>query len=138
MTVFFVSMTYQPNKAPYHGTTKSAVLWMDDTSFIITNVKWALHIPSFIQNMHAMNCVKLKYMVIFYTNWKKIYIYSSPWLMSMSFWYLIFFRRCLNPNRMQQFIRGELFTQMPYKLPGKSMWQQRRSLFWLCFRIHGS
>lgn len=74
----------------------------------------------------------------FLYKFNKKYIYSSPWLMSMSFWYLIFFRRCLNPNRMQQFIRGELFTQMPYKLPGKSMWQQHRSLLWLCFRIHGS
>lgn len=40
---------------------------MDDTSFTTTNVKWAFHIPSSTQNMHSMNCVKLKYMVIVHT-----------------------------------------------------------------------
>lgn len=35
---------------------------MDDTSFTTTNVKWAFHILSSTQNMHSMNCVKLKYM----------------------------------------------------------------------------
>lgn len=137
MTVFFVFMTYQPNKAPYHGTRRSAVLLMDDTSFTTTNVKRALHIPSFIQNTHSMNCVKLKYMVIFYTNTLNKYIFKFAINVNV-FLLLHFFLRWFNPNRMQQFIWGELFTQMPYKLPGKSMWQQHRSMFWLCFRIHGS
>lgn len=51
---------------------------MDDMSFTTTNVKWAFHIPTSTQNMHSMNCVKLKYMVIFYTNSINKFIFKFP------------------------------------------------------------
>lgn len=51
---------------------------MDDTSFTTTNVKWAFHILSSTQNMHLMNCVKLKYMVIYYSNAMNRPIFKFP------------------------------------------------------------